>query len=475
MSNSRRPRVVVAGAGISGLAAAWLIAEELRPLYPPDGPELVVLEPADRPGGKIWTVAEGGFRLEAGPNGFLDSKPSTLDLNRRLGIYDELLRSSDTARKRYIYLRGQLHRLPENPPMFLKSKLLSWRGKLRIVAELWQPPYRGEDEETLAAFGRRRLGEEAYLRLLDPMVTGVFAGNPETMSLRSAFPRIWELENQYGGLFKAMLTLAREKRKRGDKSGSGPAGPGGVLTSYKPGLDRLTSALAERLGGVLRLGRTVEAVTKTDTGFTVRADEETLAADVFVSAAPADAAGRFLEPLLPDFAAECRALSYSPMAVVGLGFRRGGAVTDPDGFGFLIPNTEKRDILGILWSSSIFPGERSPDGHVLLTVMMGGARRTDIQGLSDEEVLATARREAAAIMGIGAEPEFTRVFRWERAIPQYNVGHFGLRTRAVEASRQVPGLWVTGNAFHGIGVNDCTAAAFRLAGEIRDYLANRRS
>lgn len=475
MSAPRRLRVVVAGAGISGLAAAWLIAEELRPLCPPDGPEMIVLEPADRPGGKIRTVAGGGFRLEAGPNGFLDSKPSTLDLNRRLGIYDELLRSSDTARKRYIYLHGQLHRLPENPPMFLKSKLLSWRGKLRIVAELWQPPYRGEEEESLSAFARRRLGEEAYQRLLDPMVTGVFAGNPETMSLRSAFPRIWELENQYGGLFRAMLTLAREKRKRGDKTESGPAGPGGVLTSYKPGLDYLTTVLAERLGGALRLSRTVETVTKTDRGFAIRADGETLEADVFVSAAPADAAGRFLEPLLPDFAAECRALPYSPMAVVGLGFRRDRAVADPDGFGFLIPNSERRDILGILWSSSIFPGERAPGGHVLLTVMMGGARRTDIKGLTDDEVLATARREAAATMGIHAEPDFTRVFRWDKAIPQYNVGHFGLRTRAVEVSRQVPGLWVTGNAFHGIGVNDCTASAFRLAGEIRDYLSNARS
>jgi oxygen-dependent protoporphyrinogen oxidase len=476
MSNEgRRPRVVVAGAGVSGLAVAWLIVEELRPLYPPDGPELVVLESADRPGGKIWTVADGGFRLEAGPNGFLDSKPWTLDLTRRLGLDGELLRSSDTARKRYIYFHGQLHRLPENPPMFLKSKLLSWRGKLRIVAELWQPPYRGEAEETLAAFARRRLGEEAYQRLLDPMVTGVFAGNPETMSLRSAFPRIWELEHQYGGLFKAMLTLAREKRRRGDKSESGPAGPGGVLTSYKPGLDHLTAVLAERLGGALRLGRAVEAVEKTGRGFAVRAGGETLEADVFVSAAPADAAGRFLEPLLPDFAAECRALPYSPMAVVGLGFRRGGAVADPDGFGFLIPHSEQRDILGILWSSSIFPGERAPGGDVLLTVMMGGARRTDITGLTDAEVLATARREAAATMGIDAAPDFTRVFRWEKAIPQYNAGHFGLRTRAVEASRQVPGLWVTGNAFHGIGVNDCTAAAFRLAGEIRDYLSAIRS
>jgi oxygen-dependent protoporphyrinogen oxidase len=463
--------VVVAGAGISGLAAAWLIGEELRSLYPPDGADMVVLDPSDRPGGKIRTVADGGFRLEAGPNGFLDSKPWTLDLTRRLGIVDDLLGSSDDARKRYIYLHGQLHRLPENPPMFLKSRLLSWPGKLRIMAELWQPAYRGEAEETLAAFARRRLGEEAYQRLLDPMVTGVFAGNPETMSLRSAFPRIWELEHQYGGLFKAMLKLSREKRRRKDKSESGPAGPGGVLTSYTPGLDHLTRVLAERLGPRLRLGRTVEAVFRSERGFAVLADGETLNADVFVSAAPADAVGRYLEPLLPDFTTECRELPYSPMAVVGLGFRKEAGVRDPDGFGFLIPNSEKRDILGVLWSSSIFPGERAPEGCVLLTVMMGGARRTDIVGLTDAEVLAVARREVAVTMGVTAEPDFVRIFRWERAIPQYNVGHYGLRTRATEATQKVPGLWVTGNAFHGIGVNDCTASAFRLAAEIKEYLS----
>jgi len=463
--------VVVAGGGISGLATAWLVREALRDALPPHGAEVVVLEPDARPGGKIWTVSEAGYRVEAGPNGFLDSKPWTLDLAKRLGLDAELLRSDAAARKRYIYLNGALHRLPENPPMFLKSRLLTWRGKLRIVAELWQRPYRGEAEESLAAFARRRLGEEAYQRLLDPMVMGVFAGNPETMSLRSAFPRIFELERDYGGLFKAMLRLAREKRKRGEKSESGPAGPGGALTSFDAGLDVITGELAARLGAGLRLGRRVEHVARDGRGFTVTLDHgETLAADAFVSAAPADAAGRFLDGVLPELAAEFRALPYSPMAVVALGFAPGRGVAAPDGFGFLAPWTERRDILGVLWSSSIFPGRRAPDGGVLLTVMMGGARRTDIAGRTDAEVLADARREVAATMGVAAEPDFVKIFRWDRAIPQYTVGHWALRTRVEQVPDRVPGLWVAGNAFHGIGVNDCCAAAFRTADAVAAHL-----
>lgn len=468
---THRPRVVIAGGGISGLATGWLVQEALRDALPPQGAEVMVLEPERRPGGKIRTVSEAGYRVEAGPNGFLDSKPWTLDLVKRLGLDAELLRSADTARKRYIYLNGELHRLPENPPMFLKSRLLTWPGKLRIVAELWQRPYRGEAEETLAAFARRRLGEEAYRRLLDPMVMGVFAGNPETMSLRSAFPRIFELERDYGGLFKAMFRLAREKRKRGEKSESGPAGPGGALTSFNAGLDVITGELAARLGAGLRLGRRVAHVARVGRGFAVTLDDgETLAADAFVSAAPADAAGRFLDGVLPELAAEFRALPYSPMAVVALGFAPGRGVAAPDGFGFLAPWTERRDILGVLWSSSIFPGRRAPDGGVLLTVMMGGARRTDIAGRTDAEVLADARREVAATMGVAAEPDFVKIFRWDRAIPQYNVGHWALRTRVEDVPAKVPGLWVVGNAFHGIGVNDCCAAAFRAAAAVAAHL-----
>lgn len=466
-------RVVVIGGGISGLATAWLIREELAPLFPEERLEITLLEAAVRPGGKIWTECKAGYRLEAGPNGFLDSKPWTLDLVRKLGIEDQLLPSNDLARKRYIYFGGRLHQLPENPVSFLRSGLLSWRGKLRIMAEYWQPRYTGTDEETLARFARRRLGEEAYQRLLDPMVTGIFAGNPETMSLRSAFPRIWELEQEYGGLLKAMLTLMRRSRKEGKKRAAGPAGPGGVLTTFREGLDYLTNTLAARLAGSLITGCPVRQVERTAAGFTVAGAAGAWPADVVVSAATADAAGEYLNGLEPELAAECRALPYSPMAVAGLGFRQSDLPQPLNGFGFLIPCQERRDILGVLWSSSIFPGYRAPEDHVLLTVMLGGARRLDLLDWSDGRVLEVALGEVAHTMGIKTRPAFARIFRWERAIPQYNAGHFALRRRIEAVPGRQPGLWITGNAFHGIGVNDCCQAAFRIAAEVRDHLRPR--
>lgn len=243
-----------------------------------------------------------------------------------------------------------------------------------------------------------------------------------------------------------------------------------MLTSYGSGLDFLTRALAERLGENVRLDLAAEAVRRNGDGFVVRAGGRDIPADAVVSAAPADAAGTYLRELVPEMAAEFLALPYSPMAVVGLGFSEHRLPAPLDGFGFLIPHSEKREILGILWSSSIFPGQRAPEGSALLTVMMGGARRTGITGLSDAEVLTTARREVAHTMGIDTAPEFTRIFRWERAIPQYPVGHWDLRTRVDAVGRAVPGLWIIGNAFQGIGVNDCTAAAFRVASEMSGFL-----
>ena len=203
-------RVVIVGAGISGLATAYAV-EQLAKQAELEV-ETLLLEKQQRTGGKIWSIQDEGFLCEWGPNGFLDSKPMTLDLCRQLGISDQLLRSDDNARKRFIYSEQILHRLPENGPAFLKSKLISWPGKLRLACEPLVPKRTDQGDETLAEFGRRRLGKEALNKLIAPMVSGIFAGDPETMSLKSCFPRIYELEQEHGGLIKAMVKLARKKQ-----------------------------------------------------------------------------------------------------------------------------------------------------------------------------------------------------------------------------------------------------------------------
>lgn len=225
-------KAIIIGGGISGLATAYLLKKKGAA----EGVELEItlLEKEARVGGKIWSIKEEGYLCEWGPNGFLDSKPQTLDLCRQLGAAEFLLRSNDNARKRFIYADGILHRLPENGKSFLQSKLISWPGKLRLAMELFASKAPEGVDETLAAFGRRRLGDEALRKLIAPMVSGIFAGDPATMSLKSCFPRIAELESEYGSLIMAMIKLAKKKKKEiaEGKAVSSAAGPGGYLLPF---------------------------------------------------------------------------------------------------------------------------------------------------------------------------------------------------------------------------------------------------
>ncbi|HLO25245.1 MAG TPA: protoporphyrinogen oxidase, partial [Geobacteraceae bacterium] len=241
-------KAIVVGGGISGLATAYLLQK--KALAAKIELEITLLEEEPRVGGKIWSIKDEGYLCEWGPNGFLDNKPQTLELCRALAAGQQLLRSNDNARKRFICSGGMLHQLPENGPSFLKSKLISWPGKLRLAMEPFAAKPPQDVDETLAAFARRRLGDEALRKLIGPMVSGIFAGDPETMSLKSCFPRIAELEREYGGLIWAMLKLAKQKKKEiaAGKAVASAAGPGGILTSFRSGLQTLTDILADRLG-----------------------------------------------------------------------------------------------------------------------------------------------------------------------------------------------------------------------------------
>lgn len=451
-------KVLVIGGGISGLSTAWLLDKRAREAGM--NIDLCLLEQEQQPGGKIKSVREEGFLCEWGPNGFLDSKPQTLELCAALGITDRLHRSNDNARKRYIFTGGELHRLPENGPSFLKSRLLSWPGKLRLLGEPFAANPPGSDE-SLAAFGRRRLGAEALQKLIAPMASGIFAGDPETMSLVSCFPRIAELEREYGGLFVAMLALAKKKkqeRKEG-KISSSAAGPGGTLTSFKEGIQFLTDTLAAQLGGRVRTGVAVAAVTRAGDGWEVRTTGgETLQADLVISAAPAFAAAGMLEGVDAALVEILRQIPYSTLNVVCCGFKKEGLGHPLDGFGYLVPKEEGRTVLGTLWDSSMFE-ERAPGGMALLRSMAGGACRPELMELPEAELLQRVRDDLQAAMGISQAPCFSRIIRHQQAIPQYTVGH-GKRLEAIEGRlSSLPGLLLTGNAFKGVGLNDCVAAS----------------
>jgi len=467
-------KAIVIGGGISGLAAAYAL--RTRALEAGVELDLTVLEKEERTGGKIWSIKEEGYLYEWGPNGFLDSKPQTLDLCEDLGVRENLLRSNDDARKRFIFSNGVLHRLPENGPSFFASKLISWPGKIRLAMEPLAPKPPAGIDETLAAFGRRRLGKEALNKLISPMVSGIFAGDPETMSLKSCFPRIAELESEYGGLVMAMILLARKKRRERaeGKVVSSAAGPGGVLTSFRDGIQTLTNILEERLGqGTVLTGRATTGISAgTSVPYKVRTAAGDLDADLVIVAAPSYAAAGMLAELDPGMAGILGEIPYASMTVACFGYEKERLAHDLDGFGYLIPKGEGMHTLGTLWDSSIFEN-RAPAGHVLLRSMLGGACFPEYIELPDEEVVRRVKADLKTTMGIKETPSFVRVYRHERAIPQYTVGH-GERLRALdERLKARPGLILTGNSYRGIGLNDCVAAANRAAEEGIRYLRER--
>ncbi len=467
-------RIAIIGAGISGLATAYAI--EQQSAQSGFEVETVVVEKESRIGGKILSIKEDGYLCEWGPNGFLDNKPMTLDLCKQLQVDQQLLRSDDNARKRFIYSEKILHQMPENGPAFLKSKLISWPGKFRLAGEMVIPKRQGGGDETLAEFGRRRLGGEALDKLISPMVSGIFAGDPETMSLKSCFPRIHELEQQYGGLIRAMLMLARKKRAeiKAGKAVASAAGPGGVLTSFRGGIQELTDGIAAALAGEVLSGHGVEKIEQKQDGFLLHLEGgKQLEVDMVVTAAPAYAVASMLDGLNDKSSAILRQIPYATMNVICFGYQRERIDYDLNGFGYLIPKAEGCNTLGTLWDSSIF-SHRAPEGKVLLRSMMGGAANSAAIDFSEDEVMARTRNDLKQIMGIDCEPEFVKVFRHHHAIPQYTRGH-GQRLQELEGSLQdTPDLILTGNAFYGVGLNDCVHAANQAATKVITRLEKKK-
>jgi protoporphyrinogen/coproporphyrinogen III oxidase len=467
-------KAIIVGGGISGLATAYLLREKAAAA----GVELEItlLEKEERLGGKIWSRREEGYLCEWGPNGFLDSKPQTLDLCRQLGAAGSLLRSNDNARKRFIYAGGQLHQLPENGPAFLKSRLISWPGKFRLALEPFTPKPPAGVDETLASFGRRRLGDEALRKLIAPMVSGIFAGDPETMSLVSCFPRIAELEAEYGGLIKAMVKLAKKKKREvaEGKVVASAAGPGGVLTSFRDGIQTLTDILAGELegGGVSTRSGALRVTGGKSVPYRLTTEQGELEADLVVLATPAYATADLLQELDGGISAVLREIPYSSMTVACFGYERERIAHDLNGFGYLIPKEEGMNTLGTLWDSSIFEN-RAPAAKVLLRSMMGGACFPHYINLADAEVEKRVRDDLKTIMGIKEAPSFVRIFRHDKAIPQYTVGHGKRLAALAEKGAGHPGLVLTGNSYRGIGLNDCVAAAHRAAEEALAHLAGR--
>jgi len=446
-------RAAVVGGGVTGLCAAFYLARTFG------RDRVVLLEGSDEVGGQTRTSRSQGFVNDWGPNGFLDREPLTLQWVNDLGLSDQLVQARKEAARRFILRGARLREIPLSPPGFLLSDVLSVRGRLRVLFEPLVKS-RGTEAESLWEFGARRIGQEAADFLIDPMASGIFGGDSRKLALAACFPRMTEMEHEHGSLFAAM----RAKRKQGRRASA--AGPAGTLTSFAGGIGVLPEKAASRDDFETRTGAAVSSVTRASDGYSLRlASGEEVRTDAVVVALPAYAASDVLRDLDAALAATLQEIPYAGMTVICGGYRREKVGHPLDGFGFLVPRREGLRLLGRIWTSSVFD-HRAPEGWVQLRTMVGGATDPEAVNLSDKELLATFRREAGRLLSIDSDPEFLEVYRWKRAIPQFVPGHVDRVRRLEQAESRHPGLALAGNAYRGVGLNDCVVSAHRAVERI---------
>lgn len=449
------PLTIVIGAGISGLTCAYALKKS--------GQNVSLLEASARPGGVIQSIEENGYLFERGPQSF-SSTAVLAELCDDLQLTKEVVEAPHGA-PRYILIRGELVPVPCSPAL-LTSGLLSWSTKfsfLRDVLGKTSPP---ETEESIAAFVRRKFSAELLDRLVGPFVSGVYAGDPEQLSLRAAFPKLYEAEKTAGSVIRGSLSLGKAE---GEKTVTRPR-PRPSLLSFRGGNETLVRALATFLGASLRCNVAVDQLHQVEQGFRVTvksfAGEEELACARLVLAAPTSAVSEMLRGAAPSASSAFRKISYAPVAVVSLGYQRRQIRHSLEGFGFLVPRSAKIRTLGTVWNSSLFPG-RAPQGHVLLTSFVGGATDPAAVSLSEEELATIVHREIAPLLEISGEPTATHVTRYAEAIPQYNLGHLDRLKSIQDAIAAIPRLSIIGNYWKGPAIGACVEHALAVAEQIR--------
>lgn len=438
---------LVIGAGVSGLATAFFLRAQ--------GGEVGVIEAAPRAGGNVMTLARDGYLLEAGPNTLLDNHPAIRQLIDGLGLREVVREANREAKRRFVVRDGRAVPLPGSPPAFLTTRLFSFRGKLRLLAEPFIKP--ADYEESVAGFVRRRLGQEFLDWAVDPFVSGVYAGDPERLSVRAATARVHALEREHGSLLRGALKKAWAARKAQVETG-----PVGQMLSFERGLGQLVDALAAALGENLFLSTPAQAIRQVDGGWRVETPRGTFGARNLVLALPAAAVADLLESHVGEAVNALREIPYPPVASVALGFRREDVAHPLDGFGVLIPSKEHRTTLGALFSSTLFEG-RAPDGHVVLTAFIGGRRHEEVGDWGDARVIERVLEDLGPILGFRAPPVMTHINRWPRAIPQYELGHLERVDALDEALAGLPGLWLRANWRDGVAVSDCIRNGWALA------------
>ena len=480
MSNPRT--VVVVGGGISGLATAFSLQEQAAAAGVPI--RCLVLEAGSSWGGKIVTHRIGDLVTEAGPDSFLSQKPAGLELCAKLGLAEQLINTNETGKKAFVLSGGRLHELPEGlvsfaPKQlgpFLRSGLLSWTGLARMGLDLIVPRGSPQGDESLASFFRRRFGAQAFDRVLEPLMAGIYAGDAEQMSLKATFPRFYELEQQYGSIIRGMMAA---RKKAASLSPSGPRRT--MFVSLKNGLGDLVTALTARLtrqGVELRLGCQVDALRVRSHQLgrwmydLILNDGSALSCESLVLATPAYVSAELLRPLTPIAGGLLEMIPYASTATIALSYPAGAVAGAVEGFGFIVPRKEGRDLIAATWTSLKWP-HRAPADQVLIRCYVGGVGREAILQLDDEQLAGKVRAELSALCGIHAEPKYLEVNRWWKAMPQYTLGHLDRLTQLDAALSRYGGLVLTGAGYRGVGIPDCIRDGAAAAGRVVRFLAGQ--
>lgn len=457
MSTLRTPprRVAVVGGGITGLSAAFRLLE-LAPAC-----QVVLYEPQTRLGGVVSTVHEQGFQVEQSADNFITTVPWGLDLCSRLGLTDDLITTNPAFRQTFVVRKNKLHKLPDGFLMMAPSRMwplavtpiLSPLGKMRAALEFFLPPRKGNDDESMAGFVRRRLGREVFDRLVEPLVSAVYAADMERLSLMATLSQFREMEVKHGSLIRAM----RHRMKTTPKAGAGDTGARySMFVTPRQGLSSIIDAIAKRLTpGTVRLNTAVERVERRERSWLVSAGQNAPEEfDALILATPSHVAGRLLQPIDAELAANLASIEHSGTAIVSVGFRREQIAHPLDGMGIVVPAVENSPLLACSLSSQKYP-HRAPEGYLLLRAFVGGARHPELAEMDAGQLVPLVLDRLNKLLGVKGSPTYQNVAHWPGTMPQYHVGHRQLVTRIDSRAAKLPGLALAGNAFLGVGLPQC--------------------
>ncbi len=461
-----KPRkIAVIGGGVSGLAAAHRV-RELNPAA-----EVALLEAGPRLGGMLGTTWRDGFLIERSADMFTTREPWALDLCQRLGIADELIETNSNHRRAFVVHQGQLANIhagftlmsPAKAWPVIQSPLLSWSGKLRLAREYFVRRKQDNKDESLTSFVTRRFGQEAFDRLIQPIVGGIYTADPDKLSLAATLPQFLEMERQYGSVIRATQLAQRQAKQKETSSGARY----GMFLAPREGMQTLVDALAKSLPeNAIHLNTPVERLTaQMDGTWIVQTTTTAQQYDGVILAIKAPLAARLLMQTSPALAADLAHIPYAGAALVILGVRRDQVRHALDGFGFVVPAIEKRRILAGSFSSIKFAG-RAPDGTVLIRVFVGGALQPELLEHSDDELRAIVQEELSELIGLGGEPLFCDVARWNGAMPQYHVGHLQIIDAIEQRAGMLPNFALAGNAYRGVGIPFCVRSGEQAAERI---------